>query len=142
MTRMNRTLTAIKTAWRDWSKRQPLQRGAHAERAALAHLRAHGLKLIAHNYRCAAGELDLIMLDARELIFVEVRYRKSENYGGALASVDGEKQRKLRNASAHFLQQASAFDKSFDGCRFDVVAVGGNAPHYQFEWVRDAFADE
>ena len=113
-----------------------LRRGADAERSALEYLQARGLQLVERNYRCAAGELDMVMLDERELVFVEVRYRATDSFGGAAPSVDAGKQRKLRRAGESFLQTC---ELPFSGCRFDVVAVSGAAPGYQFEWISDAF---
>ena len=114
-----------------------LHRGVDAENSALAHLQANGLQLVERNYRCAAGELDMVRLDRQALVFVEVRYRRSERFGGAARSVDAGKQRKLRCAGEAFLQDRSGL--VFNLCRFDVVAVTGTAPDYQIDWISDAF---
>ncbi|MGI9311878.1 MAG: YraN family protein [bacterium] len=114
-----------------------LHRGADAEQSALAYLRARGLELVARNYRCSSGELDLVMLDRRELVFVEVRYRNSDRFGGATRSVDSAKQRKLRRAGEVFLQQHPKL--AFTACRFDVIALEGDAPGYRIDWISDAF---
>ena len=113
-----------------------LRRGADAERAALAYLECRGLQLLERNYRCPAGELDLVMLERRELVFVEVRYRRDERFGGAAFSVDAGKRRKLRRTGEDFLQHHPRL--VYDGCRFDVVAVTG-AAEYRFDWISDAF---
>jgi len=114
-----------------------LHRGVDAENSALAHLQANGLQLVERNYRCAVGELDMVMLDRQALVFVEVRYRRSGRFGGAAHSVDAGKQRKLRRAGEVFLQDRSGLP--FTLCRFDVVAVTGTAPDYQIDWISDAF---
>lgn len=114
-----------------------LRRGADAEDAALAHLQSRGLELVQRNYRCAAGELDLIMLERGKLVFVEVRYRHSDRFGGAAHSVDAAKQRKLRRAGESFLQTRAGLQ--FTACRFDVVAVSGPGPAYPIDWISDAF---
>ncbi len=114
-----------------------LQRGADAEKSARKYLESNGLRLLTKNYRCPGGELDLVMLDDQELVFVEVRYRNSEQFGGAARSVDAGKQRKLRLAGEVFLQEHPRL--AFSGCRFDVMAVSGDAPGYGIEWIRDAF---
>lgn len=114
-----------------------LRRGADAEDAALIHLQSRGLALVARNFRCAAGELDLIMLDGGALAFVEVRYRHSDQFGGAARSVDAAKQRKLRQAGDAFLQTCGRLQ--FTACRFDVVAVSGDGPAYTIDWIADAF---
>ena len=113
-----------------------LQRGIQAEQTALNFLESNGLKLVMRNFRCAGGELDMIMFDERELVFVEVRYRNSEQFGGAAISVDRNKQLKLKKASETFLQTHAI---SYTGCRFDVVALSGGSPNYKIDWIRDAF---
>ena len=67
--------------------------GFEAETAALEHLQQAGLQLLARNVGYSVGELDLILRDADTLVFVEVRQRKSEAFGGAAASLDRRKQR-------------------------------------------------
>ena len=114
-----------------------LHRGIDAEKAALAYLESRGLRLLERNYRCPAGELDIVMLEQKQLVFVEVRYRRTDQFGGAAPSVDSDKRRKLRWAGETFLQHHPRL--SFDGCRFDVVAVTGGAPKYRFDWISDAF---
>lgn len=113
-----------------------LRRGADAEDAALAHLQSRGLQLVQRNFRCPAGELDLIMLERGALVFVEVRYRHSDQFGGAAGSVDAAKQLKLRQTGEAFLQTCAV---QFTACRFDVVAVCGAGPAYTIDWIADAF---
>ena len=60
--------------------------GLHYERQAEKYLQQQGLNLILRNYQCKVGEIDLIMRDQKTLVFVEVRYRRSNHYGGAHAS--------------------------------------------------------
>jgi len=73
----------------------PTQRqGSWAEDRALAHLQAAGLVLLARNLACRAGEIDLVCLDGQTLVFVEVRERQDERFGGAAASVDVAKQQR------------------------------------------------
>lgn len=109
--------------------------GREAEDAALQHLLRHGLTLTARNYRCRMGELDLIMRDGPALVFVEVRYRRSNRFGGALESVDSRKRGRLIQAALHYLQ-ASAADCP---TRFDVVALSGAAGGLSLQWIKDAF---
>ena len=77
--------------------------GAAAEDAACAHLRTHGLQLLARNVRFRFGELDLVMRDGATVVFVEVRRRGRSDYGGAAASVDVRKMRKLALAAQAWL---------------------------------------
>ncbi len=112
-------------------------RGQWAEEFAHRYLCEQGLTPITRNYRCKAGEIDLIMQHQAHLVFVEVRYRQSRQYGGAGASIDSRKQQRIAQAAAHYLQtyrQAQQF-----ACRFDVVLMEGKAEAPRLEWVRDAF---
>ena len=109
--------------------------GGEAEREALAYLQKSGLKLIARNYRCKAGELDLVMLDGSTLVMIEVRYRSSLAYGGAAASVTVKKQRRIINAARHLL--ASRADLRRYRARFDVIAM--SKLHDEPQWIKAAF---
>ena len=110
--------------------------GNRAEHKAAEYLRRQGLALIERNFRCRLGEIDLIMMDADTLVFVEVRYRASERFGGALASVDQHKQTRLRRAARLYLQQHKSGDCA---CRFDILALGGALHNPTIDWVCDAF---
>ena len=78
-------------------------RGEDAENRAGAFLQRAGLKLVARNYRCRFGEIDLIVRDGNTLVFVEVRMRSSDRYGGAAASITAAKRAKLLRAARHYL---------------------------------------
>jgi len=110
--------------------------GKEIEGLVCIYLQQRGLKLIATNYRCKSGEIDLIMSDKQTLVFIEVRYRKNSNYGDGAASVDKNKQRRIISAATYYLQGRNLYDKVL--CRFDVVAVSG-VSKYEFDWIRDAF---
>jgi putative endonuclease len=114
------------------------QRGNAAEALARQHLEQQGLRLLAQNWRCRLGELDLVMLDADTVVFVEVRYRRHSAWGGAAESVDARKREKLSRAAQHFLQQESRWAKH--PCRFDVIAINADsqAPA-QLNWIQNAF---
>lgn len=106
-------------------------RGRRAEQQAKEFLQRQGLILIDKNYRCRHGEIDLIMKDGSQLVFIEVRYRKNEAYGGPLASVDHKKRARLIAAASHYLQS-----KKLQGAaRFDVVGITGEN---QIDWVENA----
>jgi putative endonuclease len=116
----------------------PKSAGDRAEALALEHLLRHGLTLVCRNYRVArgpnarGGEIDLILRERDgTLVFVEVRARASDSYGGALASVTMRKQQRLVLAARHYLTRLPHLPP----CRFDVVAVEGAA----LQWVRGAF---
>lgn len=72
------------------------------------------------------------------IVFVEVRYRKDQRYGGALESIDHRKQRRLRAAAEHYLQRRH---RSADvACRFDVVLITGSPDDgdKQVDWIQNA----
>jgi putative endonuclease len=113
-------------------------RGAACESLAARYLEAHGLEVLARNLRCKAGELDLVCRDGDVLAVVEVRQRQREDYGGALASVNASKQRRIIRAARYFFER-----RVLPGARtlrFDVVAVQGS-PHgaHRIRWIKDAF---
>ena len=117
---------------------QHLQRGAASEALAAEYLRIRGLKILARNPRCKAGEIDLVCLDGGVLAIVEVRQRESIEFGGALASVTPSKRRKIILATQYLLQR----EKRWRGfpVRFDVLAVHGLPEGvHRVEWVKDAF---
>ena len=108
--------------------------GQTAESHAAALLKTHGLKLLARNWRCRFGEIDLVMQDGPTLVFVEVRLRSRSDFGGAAASVTPAKQKRLLAAARQYLGTL----KTLPPCRFDVVALSGNAPP---EWIKNAIDD-
>lgn len=111
------------------------RQGAEGERIAEQYLITQGLRPITRNYRCRVGELDLVMRQGNVLVFVEVRLRRHRGFGGAVASVDPRKQRRLVLAAQHYLQHAG-----WNGpCRFDVIGLDG---HAQAEWIKNAFDAE
>lgn len=107
-------------------------KGRAGETLALRFLRARGLDLVERNYRCRGGEIDLVMRDGRQWVFVEVRYRRGDRFGAAQHTVDARKQRRLRIAASHFLlRHADA------PARFDVVGITGDPP--RISWITNAF---
>lgn len=109
-----------------------IAQGLRAERLACAFLERCGMRLIKKNYRCRRGEIDLIMKDKGQLVFVEVRYRQTQAYGGPLASIDHKKRGRLIACALHYLQ---ANDQQGEA-RFDVVGIGADA---RIEWIQNAF---
>jgi len=107
--------------------------GVVAEKKALAYLLTQGLTLLHQNYYCRFGEIDLIMQDQDTLVFIEVRYRKGSDFGGALASIKQSKQRKIIKTAQHYLTQLRAEPY----CRFDAIAL--NDTELTPLWVKDAF---
>lgn len=114
----------------------PGNTGAEAEQLAATFLQRHGLKLVETNYRCRFGEIDLVCKDQNTLVFVEVRLRGSDAFGGAAASITAGKQHKLVLAARHYLQQL----RTSPACRFDVVLLRGLRDN-DIEWIRNAFGE-
>lgn len=112
--------------------------GLCTEARAAAYLRRRGLRLIARNFSCKFGELDLIMRHGDALVFVEVRGRTSSTFMSPAASIDPRKQRRLALTATFFLKAKPQY--ACLPARFDVVAVTG--PNYRptIEWIQDAFA--
>ena len=108
--------------------------GSAAEEKALRHLQARGLALLERNFRTQGGEIDLIMRQAQTLVFIEVRYRQSHDYGTPAETVTKTKQRRLTTAAARYLQQ-----RNLDlPCRFDVVGISGPGQE-RIDWIQNAF---
>jgi putative endonuclease len=113
--------------------------GQRAEELAADFLRRQGLTVVARNYRCRVGELDVIARDGAVLVVAEVRTRASAAYGGAAASVDRRKRQRLIRATRRLLQQRR--DLAQLAVRFDVLVVHApGTPHPSIEWIRHAFA--
>lgn len=118
--------------------RMRILRGAAAEELAAQYLRVRGLKILARNLRCKAGELDLVCLDDRVLTVVEVRQRVSAEFGGAAVSVTWAKQRKIIRAAQFFLRREKQWHNL--SVRFDVMAIEGSPDGaHRIDWIKDAF---
>lgn len=115
-----------------WSRRQ---HGDAAEQRVCDWLRAQGLTLVVRNWQCRLGEIDLIMQHDATLVFIEVRLRRAQHFGGALASVDANKQHKLFMAAQHYLSRHPY--QAANPCRFDVVALEHSEAEPQ--WIQNAF---
>ncbi|MEO7431027.1 MAG: YraN family protein [Dokdonella sp.] len=115
--------------------------GARYEDIALAHLQRTGLVLVARNFNCRHGELDLVMDDRGTLVFVEVRYRRGSaartNFGDGLDSVSASKRAKLIRAASMFLAAQPRLAQRT--CRFDVVAIAGDVAAPTLDWCKNAF---
>ena len=111
-------------------------RGADAESRAAEWLSARGLGVIAQNWRCRFGEIDLVLQDGATVVFAEVRLRANPRFGGAAASIDARKQAKLVASAQLFLAARPALRTR--PCRFDAVLLG-DANGNDVEWIRNAF---
>lgn len=117
--------------------RNTLRDGHAAETAACRHLEGSGLLLIARNYRSPFGEIDLVMRDGESLVFVEVRFRSTENFGTPAETVGSRKQQRLRATAEHYLQHHPK--ESQNPCRFDIVAITDDRSAAKIDWLRNAF---
>ncbi len=106
--------------------------GAQAEQVAAQFLQKNGLRLIQRNFRCRFGEIDLILREGETLIFAEVRQRSRGDFGGAAASIDAHKQRRLILTAQHYLASLPRIPP----CRFDAVLLDAAD---NVEWVKNAF---
>lgn len=113
--------------------------GEEQEKIAAQYLVAQGLQLIALNYQCKLGEIDLIMRTRSELVFVEVRYRRSIAYGTPAETVDSRKQRKLLRTAQYYLKTMHLTNHV--SCRFDVLGLSPGIADGElcFDWVPHAF---
>lgn len=118
----------------------PTQSAGHASEGRAARwLESQGLRVLERNLLCRAGEIDLVALEGEVLVFVEVRCRGSGSHGGAAASVNRGKQRRLLRAARYFLPTLARrhLQGRTPACRFDVVCIQQG----QLEWIRHAFTE-
>lgn len=112
------------------------RRGFAAEDLACRYLKTRGLKLLAANYHCRYGELDLVMCDGAHVVVVEVRSRRSDRHGAPEASITSRKRRCLMRAAQCFIRDNPQFNGMM--LRFDVVAVLTDPTCARFRWIRNA----
>lgn len=117
-----------------------LRRGRAAEDLAASHLSAQGLRILARNYRVAGGEIDLIARHGPELVFVEVRSRRSAAFGTAAETVTATKRRRILLAAQHYL--ASLGQRTLPPCRFDIVSITGALDIRHLDWLCNAFTND
>lgn len=123
--------------WRSLRRRR-LNSGDFWEQQAEQFLRRQGLTVLARNYRCPAGEIDLVMRSGKDtVVFVEVRYRKHEQWANALESIGKQKQQKVIKAANQLMTQKKWHNRYH--ARFDVVAIQGDEQSPQIDWIEHAF---
>jgi len=122
-----------------WTNEPSTQnKGKVTEEFAKNYLEQHGLIFIDSNVHCRQGEIDLIMRDDDTFVFVEVKYRKNNHFGGAISAVSQSKQQKIKHCVAFFLHKANLNEYNTP-CRFDVIALEGNINQPEITWLKNAF---
>lgn len=111
---------------------QRIQQGALAEFGATQLLVEAGYRIVERNYRCKAGELDIVARDGDVLVFVEVRSRSDDDHGSAFDTIRRGKQRRVIRVARCYLE---AVAPQFEECRFDIVAITGG----ETILIKDAF---
>ena len=111
--------------------------GKEAERLARTFLEQQGLVFVQHNYRCRTGEIDLVMQEAQELVFIEVKYRSKKQHGSAIDYFHASKRRKFESAVMHYMQEKS-LNPSVVPHRIDLIAIDNNKSSQQdIDWLKN-----
>ena len=113
------------------------QSGKRAEDLAVNFLKQNKIKIITRNFYSRFGEIDLIGLDKETLIFVEVRFRKNEDYLSAIETIDDRKCKKIITTSEVYLNKRKKY-QSYQ-CRYDVITITGEIDEPVIKWIKSAF---
>ena len=116
--------------------KERLSLGRMGEDVAADILKVAGYRIIERNYRCRGGEVDIVALDGKTVVFVEVKTRSSEEYGPPQLAVDGRKQRQLTRAAMTYLKEKRLLIWS---ARFDVVGIVVRGKNHEVEHIKNAF---
>ena len=108
-----------------------MTQGQVAELQARNYLVNQGLTFVDNNVRYPFGEIDLVMRHGDCLVFIEVKYRASDTFGGAISALSHKQIVRLRKAANHYLQ----VNRIKAPCRFDLIAIDKQ----QIRWLKDAF---
>ena len=109
--------------------------GNKAEDRAVAFLRKQGYKILERNYNLPCGEIDIIAQKANTLVFVEVKYRSSQAFGGPVAAVTKAKQKRVINAALSYIKTKKPL---YESLMFDIIAVSGET----IEHIQNAFSSD
>jgi putative endonuclease len=110
--------------------------GKEGERLAEQYLKKKGYKIVERNYRCRGAELDLIVLDRRVIVFVEVKTRTGHGFGSPFEAVEFRKQQKMIQAAQYFLNEKKLHQRD---ARFDVVGISWPRGEPVVEHIENAF---
>jgi len=108
-----------------------LRSGKEAENRAVLFLEDQGIQILERNFRVRGGEIDIVAQDSEVLVFVEVRWRRNNAFGGAIASLNPRKLKRMQLAVACYLQRYGCVKP----CRLDLLCQVGSE-HSKWVWVR------
>ncbi len=112
------------------------EQGRTGEDLAARFLQEKGLKIIGRNYRFERGEIDIIAEEGDELVFVEVKARRTDTYGTPEEAVTEKKQKQIYDVADGYLYEHDIHDRP---CRFDVVAIEFRNGRAEIRHLRNAF---
>jgi putative endonuclease len=111
--------------------------GRRGEKKAARYCRRTGYKIVARNYSCPVGEIDLVVLDNNEIVFVEVKTQADRSFGEPEEKVNREKRNSLSRAAQYFLRETGSEHRP---CRFDVITVVRHGRRWEIQHLPDFFA--
>ena len=113
--------------------------GALGENIASGFLQTNGIQIVMRNYFTNFGEIDIIGIEKKTIIFIEVKLRKSVKYGKPIESINLKKMERIRKSADVFLSNNVSFN-DYD-CRFDVICLSYSkvSDTFKVEWFRDQF---
>jgi len=129
-------IKSLKLPWNNKPSSRDI--GQSTETFAAEYLAQQGLIYQDKNQHSRLGEIDLIMIDDNTIVFIEVKYRSSTKFGGAISAISAKKQQKIRKTAAFYLQQCNLNEYNTP-CRFDVIALQGNINNPEITWLKNAF---
>jgi putative endonuclease len=112
------------------------QKGKSGESLAAEFLKNRGMKILGQNVHCALGEIDLVVLDEKTIVFVEVRSRFTKSYGLPQESITISKQKRLTRLAQWYLKRYNLEHKP---ARFDIIAITWTAGEPTLKWIPNAF---
>ncbi len=109
--------------------------GQKGESTAQKFLKKNGYRIVEQNYKNPVGEIDIIAVEGKTLVFIEVKTRESIDYGPPFEAVNRAKKRKIANVALLYLKRF----KKLPPCRFDVVSILYKNNKPELELIKDAF---
>jgi len=116
------------------------RKGLQYETLARAHLQKQGLKFLQGNYHSRFGEIDLIMLDGSTVCFIEVKFRKRLDFGGAANTIPISKQQKIIKTAQIYMSENKKLAKR--AMRFDALIMQQDDQDLNINWIRSAYDAE